>query len=46
MSGSDQSDPWKVPRVLFCCSGVGILNRGIETFFREAVDGFAGIGWR
>ena len=40
MSGSDQSDPWKVPRVLFCCSGVGILNRGIETFFREAVDGF------
>ena len=39
MSGSNQSDPWKVPRVLLCCSGVGILNRGIETFFREAFDG-------
>lgn len=25
-------------RVLCCCSGIGILNRGIETFFREAFD--------
>ena len=26
-------------KVLFTCSGVGIMNRGIETFFREAFDG-------
>jgi glycosyltransferase involved in cell wall biosynthesis len=26
-------------RVLFSCTGVGILNRGIESFFREAYDG-------
>lgn len=26
-------------RVLFSCTGVGILNRGIESFFREAFDG-------
>lgn len=26
-------------RVLFCCTGVGIFNRGIESFFREAFDG-------
>jgi len=26
-------------RVMFACSGVGILNRGIESFFREAFDG-------
>jgi 1,2-diacylglycerol 3-alpha-glucosyltransferase len=26
-------------RVLFCCTGVGIYNRGIESFFREAFDG-------
>ena len=25
-------------RVLFCCTGVGIFNRGIESFFREAYD--------
>ena len=25
-------------RVLFCCTGVGIMNRGIESFFREAFD--------
>jgi hypothetical protein len=25
-------------RVLFCCTGVGVLNRGIESFFREAFD--------
>jgi 1,2-diacylglycerol 3-alpha-glucosyltransferase len=25
-------------RVLFCCSGLGIMNRGIESFFREAFD--------
>jgi len=26
-------------RVLFCCTGVGIYNRGIESFFRDAFDG-------
>lgn len=26
-------------RVLFQCTGVGILNRGIESFFRESFDG-------
>ena len=26
-------------RVLLACSGVGRVNRGIETFFREAFDG-------
>ena len=26
-------------RILFSCTGVGIFNRGIETFFREAFDG-------
>jgi len=26
-------------RVLFCCTGVGIFNRGIESFFRDAFDG-------
>jgi glycosyltransferase involved in cell wall biosynthesis len=30
-------------RVLFTCTGVGIFNRGIETFFREAFDGLQGI---
>ncbi len=29
-------------RVLFTCSGVGIYNRGIESFFREAFDGLSG----
>ena len=29
-------------RVLFSCSGVGICNRGIESFFREAFDGLKG----
>jgi 1,2-diacylglycerol 3-alpha-glucosyltransferase len=29
-------------RVMFSCSGVGILNRGIESFFREAFDGLKG----
>jgi 1,2-diacylglycerol 3-alpha-glucosyltransferase len=38
-SRNDQSGPGKRPRVLLCCSGVGIINRGIETFFREAADG-------
>ncbi len=26
-------------RVLFSCTGVGIFNRGIESFFRESFDG-------
>lgn len=30
-------------RVLFSCTGVGIFNRGIETFFREAFDGLRGL---
>jgi glycosyltransferase involved in cell wall biosynthesis len=30
-------------RVLFCCTGVGVFNRGIETFFREAFDGLKGL---
>jgi 1,2-diacylglycerol 3-alpha-glucosyltransferase len=30
-------------KIFFSCSGVGILNRGIETFFREAFDGLRGI---
>ncbi len=29
-------------RIFFSCSGVGILDRGIETFFREAFDGLRG----
>jgi 1,2-diacylglycerol 3-alpha-glucosyltransferase len=29
----------KIMRVLFSCTGVGILNRGIESFFRESFDG-------
>ncbi len=29
----------KPVRVLLACSGVGRVNRGIETFFREAFDG-------
>ena len=30
-------------KVLFCCTGVGIYNRGIESFFREAFDGLKSI---
>ena len=26
-------------KIFFSCSGIGILNRGIESFFREAFDG-------
>lgn len=29
-------------RVLFLCSGLGIMNRGIESFFRDAFDGLKG----
>ncbi len=25
-------------KIFFCCSGVGIIDRGIETFFRQAFD--------
>lgn len=25
-------------RILFCCTGLGTINRGFETFFREAFD--------
>jgi len=30
-------------RVLFSCTGVGVMNRGIESFFREAFDGLRGL---
>lgn len=26
-------------RILFCCTGVGVFNRGIESFFRDSFDG-------
>jgi glycosyltransferase involved in cell wall biosynthesis len=26
-------------RILFSCTGIGVMNRGIESFFREAFDG-------
>jgi 1,2-diacylglycerol 3-alpha-glucosyltransferase len=29
-------------KVFFSCSGVGVLNRGIESFFREVFDGLRG----
>ena len=29
-------------KVFFSCSGIGIIDRGIETFFREAFDGLRG----
>lgn len=29
-------------KILFLCTGVGIMNRGIESFFREAFDGLYG----
>jgi len=29
-------------KIFFSCSGVGILDRGIEVFFREAFDGLRG----
>ncbi|HYF34721.1 MAG TPA: glycosyltransferase, partial [Prosthecobacter sp.] len=31
-----------IPKILFLCTGVGIFNRGIETFFRDAFDGLRG----
>jgi 1,2-diacylglycerol 3-alpha-glucosyltransferase len=33
------AEPGTTIRVLFSCTGVGIFNRGIESFFREAFDG-------
>jgi glycosyltransferase involved in cell wall biosynthesis len=33
------TEPQPPVRVLFCCTGVGIFNRGLESFFREAFDG-------
>jgi 1,2-diacylglycerol 3-alpha-glucosyltransferase len=29
-------------KLFFSCSGIGIMNRGIESFFREAFDGLKG----
>ena len=29
-------------KIFFSCSGIGIIDRGIETFFREAFDGLRG----
>ena len=34
--------PQQPVRVLCSCSGLGICNRGIESFFREAFDGLKG----
>lgn len=48
MDGAEVMDKEDIQsaRVLFSCSGIGIFNRGIETFFREAFDGVLGIpGW-
>ena len=39
VDGTEVSAPLKI---FFSCSGVGILNRGIESFFREAFDGLRG----
>ena len=36
----DLSTP--VVRVLLVCTGLGIIHRGVETFFREAFDGLKG----
>ena len=30
-------------KIFFVCTGVGRINRGLETFFREAYDGLKGI---
>ncbi len=30
-------------KIFFSCSGIGIVDRGIETFFREAFDGLRGM---
>lgn len=38
MDGTQVMQP---TRVLFSCTGVGIVNRGIETFFQEAFDGLS-----
>jgi 1,2-diacylglycerol 3-alpha-glucosyltransferase len=39
----DQSEHLKGEiRVLFCCPGIGIMNRGFESFFREAFDSLKG----
>jgi glycosyltransferase involved in cell wall biosynthesis len=32
------NEPVSFTRVLLCCSGTGRINRGIESFFREAFD--------
>ena len=36
---ASQCSQESVVRILFTCTGVGIFNRGIESFFREAFDG-------
>jgi 1,2-diacylglycerol 3-alpha-glucosyltransferase len=36
------TEPKRLLRVLFTCSGVGIMNRGIETFFQDAFKGLKG----
>jgi glycosyltransferase involved in cell wall biosynthesis len=38
-----KAETHKSVRVLFTCSGIGIMNRGIESFFREAFDGLQGM---
>jgi glycosyltransferase involved in cell wall biosynthesis len=32
----------EVCKVLFCCTGIGIFNRGIESFFRDSFTGLKG----
>lgn len=39
MNANPQAGANRKVKVLFSCTGVGIFNRGIETFFREAFDG-------
>src|SRR5213079_920533 len=42
MNGPGERAPADSPaglNVFFICTGVGIYNRGIESFFREAYDG-------
>src|SRR5215212_7211311 len=29
-------------KIFFSCSGIGVIDRGIEMFFREAFDGLRG----
>ncbi len=39
LDGTKMNDVSRSLRVMFCCTGVGIFNRGIESFFRDSFDG-------